>query len=136
MAARSRRLDDATSLVTRAAQRVTQLPALRPDILAADNQVITSICQFDILAVLTVIGATNSLSGGNWYPNFARFYSSRSEPAVRQLLSDAVMRATLFPLPDSYLAEVLCEVDRRSQIEGSLYFGWRGFNTTEVEEFL
>ena len=136
MAARSRRRDEAKSLVTRAAERIAQLSALRPDIPAADNLVITSICEFDILAVLTIIGATGSLSAGNWFPNFARFYNSRSEPAVQQLLSAADMRATLFPLPDGDLAEVLREVDRRSHIEGARYSGWDGFETPAVEKFL
>lgn len=136
MAARSRRLDDAKSLVTRSAERVAEIPSLRPDISTEDNNVISSICQFDMLAVLTIIAASGSLSGSNWYPNFARFYSVRTEPAVQQLLSDADMRATLFPRPDNELAAALREVDRTSRSEGVRFSGWTGFGSAEVERLL
>ena len=79
MASRSNRLDDGKALVTRAAERIADLPSLRPDVAPEDQSVISSICQFDILAVLGVIEATHDRSGGNWYPNFARFYTVRSE---------------------------------------------------------
>lgn len=136
MAARSSRLDDAKSLVTRAAERVAEIPSLRPDIAADDSNVISSICQFDMLAVLTIIAATGSLSGSNWYPNFARFYSMRTEPAVQQLLADAEMRATLFPRPDNELAAALREVDRMSRREGVRFSGWTGFGSAIIERLL
>ena len=81
-------------------------------------------------AVATALVETSALT-----PDFARFYSSRSEPAVQLLLSDADMRAKLLPLPYSDLAEVLREVDRQSRIEGSRHSGWDGVETPAVEKF-
>ena len=136
MAARSSRLEDGKALVTRSAERVAALPSLRPDISAGDERVITSICQFDFLAVLTIIAETHDRSGGGWYPNFARFYTTRSEPAAEQLISDQAMRAVLFPLPDAELAAALREVDRRSRTEGARFAGWDGFDSSKIEKFL
>lgn len=137
MAARSHRLNDSKALITRAAERIAEIPSLRPDLAPTDSEaVISSLCQFDILAVLTIIAATHEKSGSDWYPNFARFYTVRSEPAVKQLLSDKTMRDTLFPLADAELAAALREVDRQSRYEGRRYAGWSGFDTDEVEAFL
>ena len=136
MAARSSRLDDAKALVTRSAERVAALPSLRPDISASDDRVITSICQFDFLAVLTIIAETHDLSGAGWYPNFARFNTTRSEPAADQLIADEAMRAILFPLSDAELAGALREVDRRSRSEGARFAGWDGFSSDKIANFL
>lgn len=111
------------ALVTRAVERIAELPSLRPDIAAEDQSVTSSICQFDILAVLAIIAATHDRSGGGWYPNFARFYTVRSEPAVQQLIKEADMRAVLFPLPNADLAAALREIDRMSRSEGSRFAG-------------
>ena len=136
MASRSQRLDDAKALVTRAAERIDGLPALRPDVAPGDEEVIMSICQFDILVALAVIAATQDTRGSGWYPNFARFYSSRSEPAVKQLLTDRAMRDVIFPLDDADLATALREIERLSRNEGFRFAGWDGFNTTVVRDFL
>ncbi|MCA1693543.1 MAG: ATP-binding protein, partial [Actinobacteria bacterium] len=126
----------AKSLVTLAAERVVALPALRPDVATEDERLVTSICQFDILAALTIIGTTGRLDSKGWYTNFARFYSSRSEPIVQQLLHDEEMRAVLFPRPDADLASALREIDRMAASEGVRFSGWQGFCTDQVRAFL
>lgn len=136
MAARSRRLDDGTALVTRAAERVGELPALHPDIAPGTDEVLSSICRFDLLAVLAIIAETENRSDGGWYPNFARFYTQRSEPAVQKLLTDTAMRSIIFPLSDDDLAAALREVNRMSFSEGRRFNGWSGFDSTAVETFL
>jgi hypothetical protein len=136
MAARSRRLDDGTALVTRAAERVAELPALHPDIAPGTDDVISSICRFDLLAVLAIIAETEDCSDGGWYPNFARFYTARSEPAVQNLLADPAMRSIIFPLSDDELAAALREVNQMSFSEGRRFNGWSGFDSTAVETFL
>lgn len=139
MASRANMLDPAGrggSLVVRAAGRVAALPALRPDLPAAEDQAFTSICQFDLLAALTTIADTQAINDSDWYTNFARFYSSRSEPAVERLLTDELMRDALFPLPDQDLAVALRALSRHARNEGMRYSGWSGFEGAQVREFL
>lgn len=133
MGARANRLES-ESLLVRAAERVVDLPALRAG--ASQDEVLTSVCQFDMLAALTIIDETGSLSTNNWYTNFARYYSTRSEPVVERLLSDETMRQVIFPRDDQLLADALREIDLVASREGVRYNGWWGFRSPEVEDFL
>lgn len=126
-AARANILEE-KSLITLAAERAAQVPALRPDLSVVDDRLITSLCQFDFLAAVTIIGATGKLSSSNWYTNFARFYTGRVTPVAERLLSDEVMRATLFPESDDDLAAALREIDRMASNEGWKYNGWHGWS--------
>jgi hypothetical protein len=125
-AARANILEE-KSLITLAAERAAQVPALRTDLGAEDDRLVTSLCQFDFLAAVTIIGATGKLSSSNWYTNFARFYTGRVTPVAERLLSDEVMRATLFPESDDDLAAALREIDRMASNEGWKYNGWHGW---------
>lgn len=136
MASRANMLDESKSLITLAAERVAATPALHPDVPADDDRVITSVCQFDLLAALAIIGLTGDARTSGWYTNFARFESPRSEPAVQRLLANADMRATLFPGTDADLATALREVDRMATNEGARYWGWTGFGSATVDAFL
>lgn len=115
------------SLITLAAERATQVPALSPEVAAADDRLISSLCQFDFLAAVTIIGTTGQLSTSNWYANFARFYTARVQPVADRLLADETMRATLFPKSDALLAAALREIDRMASNEGWKYNGWHGW---------
>ena len=101
-----------------------------------DDRLVTSVCQFDLLAALTIIASTGTLDSKGWYTNFARFYSSRSEPAVLRLLRDADMRRVLFPRTDAELAAALREIDRMASSEGLRFSGWHGFASDQVRAFL
>ncbi len=116
------------SLITLAAERAAEVPALLPDLAANDDRLITSLCQFDFLAAVTIIGATGKLSTSNWYTNFARFYTTRVVPVAELLLSDETMPATLFPEPDEFLAAAFREIDRMASSEGWKYSGWHGWS--------
>jgi hypothetical protein len=124
------------SLITMAAERAGSLPALRPDVSVEDERLTTSLCQFDILAAITIIGATGEVDTRGWYANFARFYTSRAEPVVKRLLEDPSMRAVIFPRSDEDLAAALREIDRMATNEGSRFSGWYGFDNATVGDFL
>lgn len=138
MASRARRFDlpdgGSESLLVMAAERANALPALAAG--ATEDEVVTSMCQFDILAALVIIDETGSLSTSNWYTNFARFYSTRSEPVVQLLLTDASMRRIIFPTGDDMLANALREIDRMATREGFSFNGWWGYQSDEVRSFL
>jgi hypothetical protein len=82
------------------------LECLRPNLAADDDRLLSSICQFDLLACWPG-SAMGRASGPPFYPNFARYSAHRSEPAVRMLLDDASARAALAADDDQGLADVL-----------------------------
>lgn len=121
------------SLANRAAGQVA---CLRPDLPADDERLLDSLCQFDALAALAMIAQTRSLSDSHFYPNFARFYSHRTEPAIARLLVDDAMRQAIFPLPDNVLASALRGLDNVAQREAFRFAGWDGFTDDRILRFL
>jgi hypothetical protein len=143
MAARSRQLREERNgdtvevgLLALALRDVVRLERLRPDIGDDYEAALTSLAQFDVLYCITSIGAARSVEGAAFYTNFAPYRSDRVEPVVVQLLKDADMRATLFPLADEDLAVALSEINRRAQHEGFRMAGFWGFDTSAVENFI
>ena len=125
----------AVSLLGRALDHAIRLECLRPDLLADDDRLLSSICQFDLLACVAGIGQAGVLSS-SFYPNFSRYFARRSEPAVRALLDDPAARAALFPQSDQDLAEVLRELDELARKEAWAFSGWDGFEDPHIVQFL
>jgi hypothetical protein len=126
----------AVSLLGRGLAHATRLDCLRPDLAADDDRLLSSICQFDLLACVAGIGQGKSVKSAFFYPNFARYFAHRSEPAVRALLDDPSARATLFPEGDQELADVLRALDEQAQREGFAFSGWMGFEDPRIVQFL
>jgi hypothetical protein len=124
------------SLLGRALANASQLDCLRPDLLADDDRLLSSICQFDLLACVSGINQGRRVGSAFFYPNFARYFAHRSEPAVRTLLDDPSARAALFPDGDQELADVLRAVDEQAQREGFAFSGWTGFEDPTIVRFL
>jgi hypothetical protein len=124
------------SLLGRALAHATRLDCLRPDLAADDDRLLSSICQFDLLACVAGIGQGKSSGSAFFYPNFARYFAHRSEPAVRALLDDPSARAALFPDDDQALADVLRVLDEQAQQEGWKFSGWMGFEDPTIVRFL
>ncbi|MFL5866686.1 MAG: RNA-binding domain-containing protein [Thermoleophilaceae bacterium] len=122
------------SLMLLANAHVARLPELHPDLPADDERILTSICQFDLLANLAVVHATQDLH--SVYPNFRRFYSHRSDPAVVLLLEDTEARSILFPEDDETLAHVLRQLASIGSEEFFFTSGWMGYEDPRVEQFL
>ena len=76
------------SLLGRALAHASRLDCLRPDLLADDDRLLSSICQFDLLASVAGISQGRRVGSAFFCPNFARYFARRSEPAVRALLDD------------------------------------------------
>lgn len=139
MASRANLLNDggqSKSLLTLARDRIAANPSLSAGFANDDNDALTALCQFDLLAALTTIAATGNVNDRDWYPNFARFFTSRSEPAVVELLSNPDMRAELFPLDDATLSTALRVLSRSAGNQGVAYHGWFDFESAKVQTFL
>lgn len=125
------------SLLSLARADVSRLRCLRLDGVGADDdEILSSLAQFDVLANLVAIGATKSVSSEVFYTNFARFRQTRIQQIVERLLVDPLMRQVLFPLPDEDLANALNEIGERAAREGWMSDGFEGWGGTRVGEFI
>lgn len=124
------------SLLLLAAEHVERIAALRSDVPAGDEAVLTSLTQFDLLSILAAISDAGTLDDRAWYTNFARFDWHRSEPALTALLGDPAMRSVLFPRSDTDLAAAIREVSRMAASEGLRYAVWTHWESPSIERFL
>jgi hypothetical protein len=102
----------------------------------SDDDVLTSIAQFDVLSNLAAIDAAQSLDQRVFYTNFARFRQDRIQPLVDRLLIDPVMRADIFKGGDEDLAAALEVVGQLASREGFPYDGFHDWRGTPVAEFI
>lgn len=110
---------------------------LRPDLPIDDREaLLDSTCQFDAAACVVAVAAAGSLDGASYYPNFSRFYSQRSMPVFRRLVSDDAVRKVLAPVPDAQLADLLSGLDEAATTEGFRYNGWHGFSDGDLVAWL
>ncbi|MDQ7903072.1 ATP-binding protein [Phytohabitans sp. ZYX-F-186] len=138
MASRAEILDDKDNpgLIARTRNVVRSLAALRPDAVPDSDEILDSLCQFDALAGIVVIGERGRISSGSYYTNFARYFSRRTEPAFLLLVSNADARKTLFVGDDQLLADAIREMSYRANREGFNYNGWDGLEDETVIRFL
>ncbi|CRK59306.1 hypothetical protein [Alloactinosynnema sp. L-07] len=121
------------SLLSRARNVVRHLEWLRPDVEPEDEKVLTGLTQFDFLADLVAMADSNNNSG--IFPNFARFYAERTQPAAQRLLREPTMRTIIYPGDDQHLAAALRTIDREARQAGFHYDGWDGY-TQDVNTFI
>lgn len=123
-----------------------RLPALRPDLPNADEQVterdplLVSICSFDLLAAVIAATAVEAATEQDVlevsYPSFAR-YNARYDVVVTRLISDREMRQMLLgDVPDAVLARVLALVDAIAQTAARKFWGWEGYRDHAVKHFI
>jgi hypothetical protein len=136
MAARANMIDGELNLIARSANIVRRLEVLRPDIDPTDEELVTSLCQFDVYGCFNVMGARKSIDSGNFYPSFARYQSHRSEPAFLRLIDDAEVRNGIFGEDLEWLAVCMKTLIYRAEHEGMRYMNWIGLNDGRVQEFL
>jgi hypothetical protein len=141
MAARSNLLveqadghDVQRSLLSFAHRLVAQSEWLRPGLAGDDERILDSLCQFDALAALAVIDETGFMA--DFYPNFSRFYSTRTVPAIARLISDDSMRRAIFPKSDAELANALRGLNEQARQAAVRFNGWGGLDDERVGAFL
>lgn len=122
------------SVIGRARRYAKSQAELTSDLGArAEDKLLDSLCQFDYLACIAGMAKAHSSDGANYYPNFARFYSQRTLPVVRRLLTNTAMRQALAPLPDGELAPLIVALDAAARREGVRFDGWFGLNDDVIE---
>ena len=121
------------STVMAAADR---LACVRSGLPEGDERLLTSVVQFDFLAMMTVLAWTPSDKDFTYYPSFGRYYSYRIEPTVARLITDRPMRAEIYPGTDEQLAEDLNLALNMAVREGVRFGGGRSFTDPIVTQFL
>lgn len=116
--------------------QIERLECLRPDLSADHEELLNSLCRFDLLASLVAIDGAGATHGGVFYPNFAKFNTHRAEPAAIALIQDSKMRNALFQGDDESLARTLSVVDDTAQEESYRINGWDRFRDRRILDFL
>jgi hypothetical protein len=133
MAARADMFGEGT-LISLAQTEAQRDECLRPDLPPDDERLLTSICEFDALAMVATMH--ESQQDDVYYPSFSRYYEHRTQPALANLLTDREMRQTLFPDDDDDLADALRYIDQVARSEGFRFAGWDSMNDPVLREFL
>lgn len=138
MAARANMLDtdESAGLIARARNIVRAVAATRPDSSHENDIILDSLCQFDALGCLVVIGERKSFDSGNYYPSFSRYYTQRTAPAFVDIVTDPQMRSALFNEDNRFLADSLVEVLTRAERESFRYNGWDRMGDGPVSRFI
>ena len=116
-----------------------QQTALRHACLSEDvdeEGLLDSIIQFDVYFNLVALGAQSRPSRSDYYPNFSRFYSRRSDPAFKRIVEDPAVRATLGGGEGDELASALRKLFETAHHESFRYSGWDGVFDPVVRAFL
>jgi hypothetical protein len=122
------------------AEHAQRLRALRPDGVIDEDAVITSACQFDLLANLVSVWHAGGDPDHAAFPYFAAWDGERVRPMARRLTEDLGARATLLPGAEDTEVALLLQVvasraDTLSQGLGSWQF-WSGFTEGKVGQFI
>ncbi|WP_345616488.1 AlbA family DNA-binding domain-containing protein [Streptomyces sanyensis] len=125
-----------SGLIAAAHNTVREVPALHPDASPDDDAVLNSLCQFDALGALVVMGAAGRAATRDFYTNFARYMTQRTEPALVAVTSDAGMRQTLFDGSPQLLEESLKLLVRMADEEGFRFNGWTGVSDPHLQELV
>ena len=113
------------------------MECLRSDgVRSEDDELLTSITQFDVLGNLAAIDAAQSTDTRVFYTNFARFRQDRVQPVVERLLADSDMRRQIFHGSDAELATALAAIDYMARQEGMRYDGFFGWDATPVGQYV
>lgn len=124
------------SLLALARDTARRLACLRPDLEAGDEQILTSLAQFDFLTCLAAVaGRGNEVFSGVFYPSFAWVRGARTQPIAERLLREPELRTMIYPGDDPSLAAALHNIDHVAQREGFRFDGWEGY-TEPVVRFI
>jgi hypothetical protein len=121
-------------LISAARELMVDHAAIRPDVgddeippadeAAADDVLLNSLCQFDI--VYCFIVAAEGIAHGSGYPSSAAFDEGRTKPIARTIVADPTVRGRLFPSSDGVqIAAALADVYQTAITESATNYGGR-----------
>lgn len=119
-----------------AQEHIVHLPWLRQDLVREDEEIITSLCQFDLLYCLTAYAGDPRQRLSEFLPSFARWYSDRTDPAVVAVIEDPAVREAVFPMSDQELADALRALGEQARAISFPFGGWEGYEDPRILGFL
>jgi hypothetical protein len=124
-------------LIDLAREDSTRLDCLRSDgVRPEDEELLTSLAQFDVLSNLAAIDDADEVDGRVFYTNFARFRQTRIQPVVERLLTDQDARLKIFRSSNADLAVALAAIGELAGREGIWFDGFRSWDHTAVGQFI
>jgi hypothetical protein len=126
------------NLLVVAQEHVSRLECLRPDIGEDSDTLITSLCQFDILAAVAALSLDVGKSeGGSFFLLWsAEWFTSRTDPVVVELVTGGPTRQVFFPGTDDELAAALEDIAYNARHMAQGIHGWSGFAAQPILRFL
>lgn len=118
-----------------AQEHIVRLACLRPDIGAEEELVLTSLCQFDMLAGFAAIAESHRREPP-YLAQFARWYATRTDPIVVEMIAGGPLREVFFPEGVEELAAALQVLAYNASRMAAPINGWRGFYDTRILRFL
>jgi hypothetical protein len=101
-----------------------------------EETLLDSLAQFDVFFNVVAISSQSRTFGSDYYPNFSRFYSRRSDPAFRLIVEDPTVRKSLGIGEGEQLASSLRNLFTVAHHESFKYSGWGGVFDRVVNTFL
>jgi hypothetical protein len=106
-----------------------------PDVLAEDDVVVTSLCEFDFLVAVAVIGLKEKIAPRLIPTGFARWFSARTDAIAADLVTPgSSAREVLFPGTDPELAGALRTIAELGNSDWPA--AWDGYEDPTVLRFL
>lgn len=126
-------------LVSLVTSLIRSRACLRPDVGDSDEEVdliLTSIIQFDALAMMAVLAYAPGDRDYPYFPHFGRYYSHRSEPVLSTLVTDRNVREAIHPGDDDALRNDLVTALNWAHESGVRYGGGEGLSDATLLRFL
>jgi hypothetical protein len=124
------------STIVFAQEHIVRLPELRPDLGPDDEDVVTSLCRFSMLACFAALSDPEGRRTGACLAHFSRWYATRTDPVVVELIAGGPMRDAIFPGSDGELADAVRTVALRAREMTHPLHGWHGFEDQRIHAFL
>lgn len=119
-----------------AQEHIIRLPELRPDVPADEEAVITSLCQFSMLACFVALSAPEGKEVGSCLAHFGRWFAERTDAIVVNLIDGGPMRQAIFPGGDEELADAVRAVGQNARAMSHAIHGWHGYEDERILRFL
>lgn len=127
-------------LISAARELIVNHPALHPDLgddeirpaeeLAPDDQLLNSLCRFDIAYCFVV--AAEGVGRGGYYPSSAAFGEDRAQWIALKIVDDQSVRRSLFPdSDDARIADALANVYQTTISESANNYGGRWWSAPQ-----
>lgn len=119
-----------------AQEHIVRLPELRPDVAIDDEQIVTSLCQFSMLACFVAISEPKGKKTGAFLAHFGRWFATRTDPIVVELIQGGPMRDAIFAGDNDELAAAIRGIASNAQAMAQSIHDWHGFEDPRIHEFL